>query len=933
MKLGRLKVAFLGFHLLLNSSVNRECELPVMSAKHPSNKEIIEAGLESLEREHETVIECFREVLRSSPKPHLADVIGKQSAIKADPEDAARVMSVAFQLLDMVEERVSHEARHVRVESLGPEAEKGSWAHCLTTLKDKGVSEQDLIATIRDVRVEPVFTAHPTEAKRPSARERYRDVFRLLCECEKPNQTPSEIKRATNALTTGLEALWYTGELGSETPTVERELRNVLYYLRHVFPTIINEVDGHFIEAWNKFTDDPTSLEKVACPSIRFGLWIGGDRDGHPFVTADVTHNTLQELRSQAIKLYRHELAEVASNVSMCLSVTDAPQALRNRIEEIAELLGDEGTSIINRNLTEPWRGMCYLLRAKLLVDENPNIDEFKRDIEILNESLREIGAVRVAQQMVYPLLRKIDTFGFHLATLDIRQNSDFHDRAASELLSAAGIKDGLNFADWSEQKRIIFLNEQLQSNRPLIHPDRVEGETLTAVLDSLRTFAEQRRKHGQDAGLGALIVSMTRQVSDLLLIHLFAREAGLIIRHEGKEVCPLEVVPLFETLGDLEQASAIVASYFEQPIVTQSIDARAALEGRRSQQIMLGYSDSNKDAGILASQWALHKTQQMITDVAEQHNVTIRFFHGMGGTISRGAGPTNWFLRSLPHGSLDGDFRLTEQGETIARKYAYPENAAYHIETMLACVTRTSALHRATEANPDPGIESIEKLANWSKVTYRELLETDGFITFFREATPIDALEKIQIGSRPSRRTGAYSLDDLRAIPWVFSWTQSRFYLPGWYGVGSALEQLHDSCPDEYQTLVDTIAGSNLPRYLFTSVETNLLSADLKLMKQYCGLVEDTEVGDRFYSIVENELKRTKTHLTTLFSKPITERRPRYAKTLSLREQPLRNLHEHQIDLLREWRSNDSEELPRALALNISAIASGLRSTVDLLG
>ncbi len=901
-------------------------QLPDPSVE-PSPRDLIDEGLESLEQEVREVMECLGEVLRSSLQPELAKALpwleaGEGSAVDCSPGDAAQVASIAFQLLDMIEERVARETRHKRVATLGPAAEKGLWAHCLSTLQSEGVTEADIRAAMQDVRIEPVFTAHPTEAKRPSVRERHRDIYDLLIELRKPNLTSQQATRVKEDFLAALEALWQTGEIHVEKPTIERELRNTLYYLREVFPATLERITRNLDMAWRNAGFDPDALREAGGgPSIRFGLWIGGDRDGHPFVTADVTRSTLAELREQAFKLFRRELASVADHLSVVPPNGKTPEALETRIAALARSLGAEGQWILELNKGEPWRGLAYLLRAELETGaQNP--EAFREDIELLGSSLREIGAHRLDDRFVQPLLHKLDVFGFHLAELDVRQNSAFHDKAAAQLLVAVGVENGADFAEWSEADRVAFLSAELESPRPFLHWDQSAGPEADAVRDCYRVLAEHREQFGK--GIGALIVSMTRQLSDLLLVHLFAREAGLTDFVEGRVICPLQVVPLFETLDDLEHSAGIIDQYLSHPVTRRSLERTS---GKPTQQVMLGYSDSNKDGGILASQWALYSAQQKITAAAATHGVNVRYFHGRGGTISRGAGPTNWFMRALPHGSLQGDFRMTEQGETIARKYAYPDNASYHLETLAACVTRSTVAHRQLSPTDDSGVDLLGQLAEWSTTAYRSLLETEDFITFYRQATPIDALEQTQLGSRPSRRTGTASLADLRAIPWVFSWTQSRFYLPGWFGVGSALNRLFEERPDDFTRLAETIGGSTLPRYIFTGVETNLLSANIDLMKGYASLVTDEAIRQRFMARIETEWTLANQHLARLFPEPIQNRRSRYAKTLQLREQPLHLLHRQQIELLRQWRA-EGTDLPRDLVFSISAIASGLRTT-----
>ncbi|MEM7600283.1 MAG: phosphoenolpyruvate carboxylase [Verrucomicrobiota bacterium] len=900
------------------------------SPSESSKSQLLANGLESLDSEVVEIMTCLKEVLHSTGQSHLAEKLpwlnqDNSEAVKDSPMQTSEVYSIAFQLLDMIEEQVSLQTRKEREMLLGPEMEKGLWPQVLKSLKEAGFSESAIAEAMQHVRVEPVFTAHPTEAKRASVRERHRDLYDQLLRLEEPGQTSHQKAEAREDMLTAMEALWSTGEIHTERPTIQRELRNALFYLREVFPETLEKIDRNLEHAWTETGFDLATLRDAGSgPKIRFGLWIGGDRDGHPFVTADVTRDTLAELRRQALKLYRRELRLAAYQLTVSSPSHQAPDTLMQRVNELIDALGDEGAYIRDRNPEEPWRAFGFLLRAQLGADLNVTPEGFSADLQLFHESLVAIGAYRLAERFVRPIQRKFEAFGFHLAELDIRQNSAFHDKAATQLLEAAGIENGATFADWSEADRVAFLTEELQSPRPFLHINQSAGPEADAVRECYRVLVDHRRTHGP--GAGSLIVSMTRQLSDLLLVHLFARESGLTETQGENTVCPLQVVPLFETLDDLAAGAGIVDAYLSHPAVQASL-ALSGGDGTSSQQIMLGYSDSNKDGGILASQWALHDSQEAISKVGQKHDVELRYFHGRGGTISRGAGPTNWFMRALPHGSLTGDFRMTEQGETIARKYAYPDSAVYHLETLQACVTRATVHHRLGDPVEDPGTDLIPQLAEWSTAAYRDLLETAGFIAFYREATPIDALEQTQMGSRPSRRTGTASLDDLRAIPWVFSWTQSRFYLPGWYGVGSALDRLQTEAPGNFQRLADTIAGSTLPRYIFTSVETNLMSANLDLMKAYAGLVEDEALRKTFMDKIENEFQLARKHLGHLFPRAIHERRPRYAKTLGLRDEPLNILHLQQIELLKEWRKTE-DDLPRNLIFSISAIASGLRTT-----
>ena len=394
-------------------------------------------------------------------------------------------------------------------------------------------------------------------------------------------------------------------------------------------------------------------------------------------------------------------------------------------------------------------------------------------------------------------------------------------------------------------------------------------------------------------------------------------------------------MVPLFETIDDLERSPTILRAFLEHSVTSESLRMQQKDGEPLVQQVMVGYSDSNKDAGIIASQWALQKAQAGLADIGRERGVLIRFFHGRGGTISRGAGPTHRFLEALPHGSLSGDIRLTEQGETIAQKFGNLTTATYNMELLVAGVTATTCGHQFGKPATHKLEPIAEHLAESSTRAYRKLLEAEGFIPFFREATPIDALEHSRIGSRPSRRTGQASLADLRAIPWVFSWNQARFYLPGWYGAGSALADLLEQQPEEFERLVAGIKDWRFLHYVLTNIESSIASTDVELMHRYADLVEDRVVRDRIFGMILGEWEKTRTMLEKLRGRPMAERRPRMLKTLQLRAEALRVLHLQEIELLVHWRKLKKEgdeagadKMLPELLLSINAIASGLRTT-----
>jgi phosphoenolpyruvate carboxylase len=916
-----------------------------MTEPQPTREQLRLEGFELIDETLSFLVGCLGDALKSLGEDELIPYLPWSGTVPDahPPEGTQQLYSIGFQLLNMVEERVAAAIRREREKAIGADSIRGLWPRALKDMAALGLGPKDILEVLADVDVQPVLTAHPTEAKRASVRERHRALYEELVRNEYPKYTDRERRRIRERIVTALETLWRTGEIHLVRPDIFRELRDAIHYLRDLFPAALNRLDLHFTEAWRD-AGFPLEMLRAAgnIPRLSFGTWIGGDRDGHPLVTPEVTGKALEMLRRAAFQLLRREIDQVAGQLTLSRQLNEIPDALERRIDELAFSLGDEDAAneLHDRHHEEPWRHLGGLISARLKrqIDGLPGYAtpaQLDADLALLAAGIRGAGCGLIEEQVLRPLRQKLEIFGFHLALLDVRQNSEFHDRAIAQLLAAAGVPDGESYATWPEEQRQAFLTGELRSPRPFLHDSARIGGEADLVLDCYRVLARHRRDWG-DAGLGALIVSMTRQLSDLLGVFLLAREAGLMEHDAAGSWCVLEVVPLFETMDDLDRSPGILGPFLEHPITRRTNEKRAA-GGKPSQQVMLGYSDSNKDCGILAAQWALHRAQEALTRTGDAHGVKLCFFHGRGGTISRGAGPTHWFMASLPHGSMSGEFRMTEQGETIAQKYANLANATFNLELLLAGAAITTATHRHTAAQADPAEPFLPYLAEKSQQAYQALLKTDGFIDFYRQVTPIDALENSRIGSRPARRTGkkGHSIADLRAIPWVFSWTQARFYLPGWFGVGSALEALQTATPGEFSALKAALPRSTFLGYVFTNVETNLASANLELMHEYAALVEDAALRTKFMDLIVAEFHRTRDMLTVLHDGKLDSRRPRMAKTLAIREAPLGVLHRQQIAILREWRGLVADEkeaeaeamFPKML-LSINAIASGLRTT-----
>ncbi len=874
------------------------------------------------------LMERLRTVLRSVGDVDGAGFVpwlegGLDPARRLSPR-GMQVLSLAFQLLNMVEENTANQSRRRR-ETLDPESvEDGLWEGELRKLAEAGVDAATLRARLAAIEIVPTLTAHPTEAKRATVLEHHRRLYLALVKLENQMWTPSERAFIHREIEACLERLLRTGEVFYEKPDIDAEARNVRHYLESVFPEVVPAMRRRFVAAWR----ETFGADELAPPSprLRFGSWVGGDRDGHPFVTTEVTIRVLDEVRASALSILDRALAQLGATESLSSRLQPVPADLQSFLAEHGE----------QRNPDEPWRAAINAMRARLpregaAVGRYRAPAELLADLERLAHSLDAIGATRLAEEDVAPVAELVRVFGFHLASLDIRQNSTVLERAVDQMIAAARVP-GAPYATWRFEERARFLGEELLSRRPLVRRSTRVGADADELRALLRTLFH-RSECAAQRSIEAFIVSMTRDASDLLAAHLLAKEADFLLDLDGEAACPLPIVPLFETREDLQNSAAIMDVYLAHPYVRRCLAATQTQRGltQPMQEVMLGYSDSCKDAGIIASAWDLYVAQERLLDVGARHGVAIRFFHGRGGTISRGAGPTHRFLTALPRGSLRHGIRVTEQGEMIAQKYANTLTSSYNLEVLVAGACAEGLLDAQQPELPAALRATMTALADASTAAYRALLERPGFLEFFTGATPIDVIERSKIGSRPSRRSGASSLDDLRAIPWVFSWNQARFFLPGWYGCGAALDGLRAADDAAWRELREGISHWTNLYYLFANVETTLHSANEELFTAYAGLVADDGVRETFLEFVREEFARSHRALAALFDRDFATRRPRMAKTLRLREEPLLALHRAQIDRLGAWRERGRPEDDASLdelLLITNAIASGLRTT-----
>ncbi|MDA0193955.1 MAG: phosphoenolpyruvate carboxylase [Bacteroidetes bacterium] len=900
----------------------------------------------------EFILECFRETLVESGEKEMSKYIPWINDVELKPAEITnkhlQIYSMSFQLLNMVEINAAVQQRRGKEEGHGMASISGLWAENLERLKKLGIKEQEIAECLDEIRVEPVLTAHPTEAKRSTILEHHRSLYLLLVQRENNMYNSIEHNEIREEIKLQIDRIWRTGEIYMEKPDVRSELSNVLYYLTNVFPTVIPILNKRLKQAWHESGFNKELLNNH-WPSVTFGNWVGGDRDGHPLVTAEVTKEALLTLRLNAFIVIRRGLIDLSKHLSFACDYDNAPKILKDRLSKLLYEMGEEGDLAYQRNKGEVFRQFLNLITAKLPVDVKRQHatqlnekawsyikpDELLGDLYILEEALIEYGAHAAAHTDVKEGILLVESFGFQLAHLDVRQNSSFHDKAFSQLMASGHLND-TNFLKWNEDQRLEFINTELKLNRPFTHRHITLGNEAKAVVDSLEVLATHVYKYGPE-GLGSLIVSMTRSLSDLLMVYLLAREAGLTQEIEEGIICMLPVVPLFETIEDLEAAPQILDDFLSHEFVIRSIKYKQMVEGttHRIQQVMIGYSDSNKDGGIMSSQWNLYKVQSKLTEVGSKHGVRIRFFHGKGGTISRGSGPSHWFVRALPPSAVSTNIRLTEQGETIAQKYANKVNAAYNLELLLASATAQTLIDRHRKKSEHPFADVLEILATDSKSHYENLLNHKYFIQFFGEATPIDVIESSKIGSRPARRTGKRSLEDLRAIPWVFSWSQSRFNMTSWYGLGSALMNFRNNQPDRFKEFKEAVKSDSVIRYVLTNVDTSLAATDTEIIKAYASLVTNEEVRKPVLKLFLDELARTNEIMEDILERPLKERRRNHYYSNQLRAMGMDEIHYHQVYLLRKWRQaknegddEKSEELLVSLLLSINVLAGAMRNT-----
>ncbi|MGJ4730401.1 phosphoenolpyruvate carboxylase [Luteimonas sp. SDU101] len=827
----------------------------------------------------------------------------------ADAEAVVRAFSTYFGAINLAE-RVHRIRRRRDYERISELPQPGGFEAVLRDLREDGVTFEELEATLPRLWVEPVFTAHPTEAVRRVLLEKERDIVERLVEDIDRTRTPVERRADIERIRVALTAGWQTSDTPAHKPTVADEVEHVGYYLAHMLYRIVPVYYEAFADAIEAVYGRRIALPQV----LRFGTWVGGDMDGNPNVNASTVRAALDAQRAQAIDRYRADLRGLSNLLTQSLGRVDVDPAVSARADEYIALLPQAAAKLRPRLADMPYRRLIDLVKVRLaLTSESGDggyagAREFIADLELIDASLQRHRGEHAGRFALQRVLWRARTFGFHLAALDLRQDSAVHDAALAGLLGDSG------WASREASDRTARL-QALLADPPAAPADG--DEVLASTLEVFRTVLALRRSHGVEA-IGLYIISMSRSAADALAVLALARVAGCV----EDDAVPLDISPLFETVDDLQAAPAVMRSLFEDPVYRDHLAARG-----NEQTVMLGYSDSAKDGGLFASRWALQRTQVELTDLANRHGVRIMFFHGRGGSVSRGGGKTERAIIAAPRGSVNGSMRVTEQGEVIHRKYGIRALALRNLEQTTGAVLRATLRPRPRDSREDSWKEIARSLAESSRAHYRALVhEHPDFPDYFRAATPVDVIERLQIGSRPSRRREG-GIDNLRAIPWVFAWSQNRSGLTGWYGIGHALCQ----GVQRYGQDAMTEMARDWPFFaaVLDDVEMLLAKSDLAIFERYSRLAGP--LHEAFHPGIAEEFLRTCDAILMLKQRDaILADDYRLRLSIRLRNPYVDPLSLLQVELLQRWREGgrQDDDLLRALVSTVNGISAGIQNT-----
>jgi phosphoenolpyruvate carboxylase len=841
----------------------------------------------------------------------------------------SRAFSYFSHLANIAEDQ--HHIRRTRAHALAASAPReGTMAYALAHAREAGIAPSRLQEFFDAALIVPVLTAHPTEVRRRSTINREMDVAQRLDERDRVQLTPEEAAASEEALRRAVLTLWQTSLLRHTKLDVIDEVANGLAHYDYTFlrelPRVYASLEDHLAAI------DKTCNDSELRSFLRMGSWIGGDRDGNPFVTAEVLRQALRLQSKRAFDFYLEELHKLGGELSL--------DARRVVVSEELKSLAERSPDSSARRAHEPYRRAITGIYARLAAtawtldqfealrhavgEAKPYADaaELRADLDVLHRSLLANGSSMLARGRLRDLRRAVDVFGFHLAGLDLRQNSDVHARTVGELLEAAGA--GVHYAALAESERVTLLLGELRTARPLASAFITYSDQTRSELEILRTAAEMSRRYGAEA-VPNYVISKAGGVSDILEVAVLLKEAGMLRPREGE--LDLNIVPLFETIDDLRNAGRVMDELLALPEYVRLLKRRGNV-----QEVMLGYSDSNKDGGFLTSGWELYKAEIELIDVFRRRGTRLRLFHGRGGSVGRGGGPTYQAILAQPGGAVQGTIRVTEQGEVIAAKYSNPEVGRRNLEILAAATLEASLLQPGQVAPRDDYLAAMEELSGYAYAAYRGLVyETEGFERYFWESTVISEIANLRIGSRPASRTQSTRIEDLRAIPWVFGWAQCRLMLPGWFGFGAAVKAFLAAHPNDGMPLLQAMYRA-WPFFetLLSNMDMVLSKTDIGIASRYAELVEDASLRSAIFARLRAEWQDSIDALLAIMGQQVLlERNPLLARSIRNRFPYLDPLNHVQIELLKRHRSGDTNDrVVQGIHLTINGIAAGLRNT-----
>ncbi len=883
------------------------------------------AGSEVFDLVERARVESFRVRRSEVDRRAVADMVRDVDVAVAIP--LIRAFS-HFVLLANLAEDLNRERRSGVHAAAGKAPRDSSLAATYTKLDAAQLDGDRVADLLRDALVAPVITAHPTETRRRTVFDIQSAIIGLL------RSRDAGAADVDTAIRRQVLALWRTALIRLSRLRIQDEIVEGLRYydttLLDVVPAINAEVRDELRRRWPQ-------ADLLPRPIVRPGSWIGGDRDGNPNVTPEVVYTATHRAAGVAFERYADELLELEKSLALSIRlvpITEAVAALAAANDD----LGDARTD-------EPYRRALHHIRGRLTATAKRAVNDVPRaaldvaaepyatpqafldDLDAVDASLRASGDGLIADDRLAVLRRTVETFGFHLSGLDMRQNSETHEQVVAELLAWAGVHP--DYASLAEPDRVELLAAELRTRRPLTTPDADLSALACKELDIVRAAKRAIDDLGPDS-VPNYIISMCTSVSDMLEAALLLKEAGILDPAAGTATGPsssVGIVPLFETIEDLQQGAATLQATLDVPVYRALVQARGM-----QQEVMLGYSDSNKDGGYLAANWALYRAELDLVEAARKTGIRLRLFHGRGGTVGRGGGPSYEAILAQPAGAVTGSLRLTEQGEVIAAKYAEPRRAHRNLESLVAGTLESTLLDvEGLGEDAEPAYALLDDLAERARAAYGRLVHTEpGFVEYFRQSTPVAEVGELNIGSRPASRKPTNSVSDLRAIPWVMAWSQSRVMLPGWYGTGTAFEEWVDGDAEKLGRLSDLYERWPFFRTVLSNLAQVMSKSDMAIAAQYAGLVQDAELRERIYGMIADEHARTiAMHAAITRNEHLLADNPALAASVRNRFPYLEPLNQMQVELLRRYRAGDDQELvKRGILLTMNGLATALRNS-----